>query len=156
MIFRATLYSIAAYIVSSFVFWLFPNLMQGAWGTLNSFLIAPFLAGFVIHAKDGLEFPKSERWSYALVFSSVQIISVCAFVGYYLGTPEGTAIMVQNNVELGMVTYLVFGLCAALMFLIYLFANRIGFGLGIRYGKFVDNTRNRAMQKQGLNSSLRR
>lgn len=66
---------------------------------------------------------------------------------YYTGTPEGVALMAESNVKSGLITNLVYVFCFMLIFLMYLFANRIGCGFGIKYGKYVDDIKDKVTIK---------
>lgn len=145
MVIKATVFSIFVYAISSFLYWLFPNLIDGLYGFIFSLLISPFVAGYVVYLQDGAISQKSERWLYAGVFSLLLTLFVAGFVVYYLTTPEGLALIAEKNVQPGFITNLVYAFCFFIIFLMYLFANRIGFGLGLKFGEFADTTKHKAI-----------
>ncbi len=147
MIFRAIIYSILVYVISSFFYWLFPILIDGIYGLVISLLISPFVAGYVIYLQDGAISQKSERWLYAAIFSLVLTLSITGFFVYYSNTPAGLALLAENNVQSGLITNLVYVFCFLVIFLMYLFANRIGFGLGLKFGEYSDKTKERVLSE---------
>lgn len=139
MVFKATIYSILVYATTSLFYWIFPSLIDGFYGFIISLLVSPFFAGYIIYLQDGAISSKSERWLYACVFSFLLILYVAGFVAYYISTPEGLALIAENNVQPGLITNLVYAFCCLMIFLLYLFANRIGFGLGLKFGVYTES-----------------
>lgn len=146
MVARAVIYGVLFYIFVSFVLWFFPFLLDSASGLTISFIAAPFLAGYLMIVKEKYELSGSERWSVAALFSGALTLFTVGFMLYFSMTPEGAEIMSQHNVEGNIVTYIVYAFCFLFIFLLYLIANRIGFGLGIKFGKFQADLEQRALQ----------
>ncbi len=135
MIFKATIYSVIAHFVFSTIMVFFPALSSGAFGVTVGLLLAPFIGGYLVYTIDNYEFSKSERWSFASMFSLVLTALAGAFIWYHMGTPEGAAILAEHNVQSGPGFYFATVFAFVFVFLVYLFANRIGVGFGIKIAK---------------------
>ncbi len=98
-------------------------------------LLPPFIAGFFITRKHKLTPTKSNKWLFSALMSAILIAFLTATIFYAYSTNTGRimidAALTESKTTFGTMFTIAFGF----MFFVYLFCNRIGYGIGSMAGK---------------------
>ena len=138
MYIRSALCFMAAYFVLGII-----GLISPAYTTSQAYgfvclLFPPLFAGFIVRWKYDFDISKMDRWVFSALMSGALCLLIGLLLNYAASTEAGAAVIQKALEESDRSFVSLMSIILGIMFFVYLFGNRICFGVGNRLGDFFE------------------